>query len=82
MVENEPDKRRGSRFMTQFMGLPLPGSALVFLPPQILRRARTDCSRPRVLPPSSNPSSSELEPPHIPLESGGVDAAGPCFRVT
>jgi hypothetical protein len=54
MVENEPDKRRGSRFVTQFTGLPLPGSALVFFPPQILRRARTDCSRPRVLPPSSS----------------------------
>ena len=48
------DKRRGSRVVTHFTGLPLPGSPLVFLPPQILRRARTDCSRPRVLPPSSS----------------------------
>jgi len=53
------DKRRGSRFVMHFTGLPLPGSPLVFFPPQILHRARTDCSRPRlsrprVLPPSSS----------------------------
>jgi len=32
------DKCRGSSFMTHLMGLPLPGSPLVFVPPQFPRR--------------------------------------------
>lgn len=52
MVENEPDKRRGSRFMMQFRGLPLPGSALVsLLPKSFIERERTVLALVYFLPP-------------------------------
>jgi len=40
------DKRRGSCFVTHLMGLPFPGSPLVFLLPPLLRRATMRCPHP------------------------------------
>ena len=40
ITKTNHDKRRGSFFVTHWMGLPLTGSPLVFLPPLFHRRAR------------------------------------------
>ena len=52
---------------THWMGLPIPGSPLVFFHPPFLRRS------------PQFPPSSEHKPAHIPLERGGAGMVAVCY---
>ena len=65
---NKPRRKVVVRFVMHWMGLPIPGSPLVFPPPI-----------PLLISPISPIPPVEYKPAHIPLERGGAGVAAVCF---